>query len=103
MKHNDLAHMAKIGSDFINELASKHEEGEFLLHLTSQNPHLHKKTQELLNSYCDLIAQLSSVFRKAKDEHRLAEFEVWLDRLQKNRNLETQLYYDVHHTDIGSH
>jgi hypothetical protein len=104
MTHNrTVSHAAKIGSKLISDIANKHEEGEFLKAVAAQNPFLYKKTQVVLDSYCDLLVQLSQIFKKSNECTIKAEkeLEVWLDNLQKTEQLENQLYFDLHLTDIG--
>lgn len=57
-----FTYLAKASSKLINEMAAKHEDGEFLPEITLRNPHLHKLKSKLLASYCDLVIEIGEIF-----------------------------------------
>lgn len=106
MKDKDsivLTYLAKTGSELISEMATKHEDGEFLPEITLNSPHLHKLKEKLLASYCDLVAEISDIYntyKLSKKEGR-TKFRMWLKNLERSRKLEHKLYFDALHIDIG--
>lgn len=106
MKHEDsviISYLAKASSRLINEMASKHEDGEFLPEITLKNPHLHKLKSKLLASYCDLIIEIGSIcqtYELSKQEAR-KQFKAWVKNLERSKSLEHKLYFDSLHIDIG--
>lgn len=97
MSENSFAtYLTKTGSKLINDMALKHEDGEFLPEITLKNPHLHKRKQELLNSYCNLLIEIGDIFRLYEICKKEAKIELikWSKTLKLNRCLENKLYFD---------
>lgn len=106
MKHKDsivLRYLAKTGSELINEMALKHEDGEFLPEITRHAPHLHKLKDKLLTSYCDLVADIREVhdaYIVCKQDGK-SKFKTWLKNLEHHKRLENKLHFDSCFIDLG--
>lgn len=100
-----VTYLAKTGSKLINDIALKHEGGEFLPEITLKNPHLHKRKQELLKSYCDLLIGISDIFRAYETCKKEAKIELrkWSKTLKFNKSLEIKLYFDSFIEGGGDH
>lgn len=106
MKHKDsvvLSYLHKTGKQLQDELAAKHEDGEFLPEITHGNPHLHKIKDKLLVSYQDLVVDLYFVYRVYALDRKTGKsrFKDWLRRLERHRSLEHKLHFDSCFVDIG--
>lgn len=98
-----ILYLTKTFVNLSEELASKHEDGEFLPHITKHHPHLHKTKEELLSSYCTLIIEIESIcniYSLSRKEAR-TKFKAWLQKLKHSRRMEHKLHFDACCIDIG--
>lgn len=98
-----FSYLASAALKLVNEMAIKHEDGEFLPDITSKSPHLYKAKDKLLASYCDLIIDIGDIcntYKLCKKTARI-KFKIWLKNLERSRHAEHKLYFDSSHIDIG--
>jgi len=97
-----LSYLARAIADHVNNIALKHENGEFLPEITYKNPHLHKRKDELLNLYCDLIIDAGEIFRNYNcNKETKVKLSNWIKTLKASKKLENNLFFDSHFVEIG--
>jgi hypothetical protein len=94
--------MAKVGSKLINDISKKINDGEFLPEVINKNPHLARKADHLLRSYCDLIIDLAEIFKSYKgSKNERARIREWIRRFRQSRKLEHDLFHHSYFVEIG--
>jgi len=96
-----FSYLASAATKLIKEVASKHDEhGEFLPEINV--PHLHKLKNELLSTYCDLMAEIGVISRTYLHCRKTgkSQFREWSKKLAHSRRLEQKLHFDSF-IDIG--
>jgi hypothetical protein len=98
-----LDNAAKIGREIFKDIANKHHNGEFMSEITIMSPHLYKEVQKLLNSYCDLLIELSSVFILHEQCQISAseKLNFLIEKLKENRSKERSLFWKAFNIEIG--
>lgn len=93
-----LNYAAKKGAQLLKDVRDKHENGEFLLELTAQNPHLYKNVQYVLITYCELISELGFILAEKDKKIKMSS---WIKKLRKTQTLEKKLFFDCFNIELG--
>jgi len=96
-----LNQVAKVGKEIFNDIANKHENGEFLPEVTAVDPNLHREKQEVLVSYCDTLVELGHVMHEECKIKAADKFDTLIAKLKKTRSRERSLFWKAFNLDIG--
>lgn len=96
-----LNQVAKVGREIFKDIASKHEDGEFLPEVTAVDPNLHREKREVLVSYCDMLGELGNIVHEKCRVRASDRFDLLVTKLKENRSKERSLFWKAFNLDIG--
>jgi hypothetical protein len=87
-----------------NAFLEKHDDGIFLKEITERHPSWYSKTQNLLNSYRELIIELGQIIALLEIECPNVEEKLikWAKKFKDYDSQEICLLMDSHNLELGS-